>query len=103
MGNVYNNDNIRIFENEKLIFNQKINCNSDSHKLCSFVDTILKTHDSNNNLNFKIDSSCIIVLDTSIIISTKLKKPSVSFVQPSAKTKFKRKIFLDDENKYPIN
>ena len=100
IGFAYKNDNIRILDNKKNIFDLQIN-NSNANKLCTSIDTIFYTKSSNDKLNVLIDSSGISVLDTVIIIPMKFKKPSIFFVCPSVKSKFKRIIFSDDENKYP--
>lgn len=97
----YRGDNILVLENKKVIFNIQVSCNNmDSNKLCSFYETKLKVKKSNVKLNFRIDSSGISVLDTSLIIPKELKKPLVTFVYPSAKSKFKRIILLEDNSMY---
>lgn len=101
MGFAYSNDNIRILENKKNIFDLQIN-NVNANKLCTSIDTIFYTKNSNDKLNILIDSSGISVLDTCIIIPREFKKPSIFFVCPSVKSKFKRMIFSDDESKYVI-
>lgn len=100
MGFAYKNDHIRVLENKKIIFDLRIIDNKDANKLCVFFDTIFKRKDSNVKLNVIIDSSGISVLDTCLIIPKKFIKPSIFFVCPSVKSKFKRIIFSDDENKY---
>jgi hypothetical protein len=104
IGFAYNNDDIRVLENGKNIFDLQINNNNNNNanKLCTSIDTIFYTKSSNDKLNILIDSSGISVLDTCIIIPRKFKKPSIFFVCPSVKSKFKRIIFSDDESKYVI-
>lgn len=98
LGYGYENENILVLENKKVLLDLKIRGNKDSNQLCSFYEEKLKIPDSNNTLVFKIDSSGTIILDTTLTIPKKFKKPFVSFIYPTSKSNFKRKIFLDDDN-----
>jgi hypothetical protein len=102
-GYAYQNENIQILENQKVILNIQVNNdnkNMDANKLCSFYELNLKISNSNVKLNIKIDSSNISVLDTCLIVPKELKSPFITFSSPSVKSKFKRIILLDDESKF---
>ncbi|MDX6183951.1 hypothetical protein SGQ44_17120 [Flavobacterium sp. Fl-77] len=99
-GYAYRNDKVVIFENRKEILNFKISGKIDEKKLCSFYESKLKIKPSNVELNFKIDSSGILVLDTCLVIPKEFKNPFVSIIYPSAKSKFKRKILLADDRMF---
>lgn len=102
-GYAYQNENIQILENQKVILNIQVNNdnkNMDANKLCSFYESNLKINSSNVKLNIKIDSSNISVLDTCLIIPKELKFPFITFSSPSVKSKYKRIILLDDESKF---
>lgn len=97
----YRGDNILVLGNRKVIFNILVSGNNmDSNKLCSFYETKLKVKNSTVKLNFRIDSSGISVLDTTLIIPKEFKTPLVTFVYPSSKSKFKRVILLEDNSMY---
>lgn len=96
----YRGDNILVLENQKIILNLQVNGNMDANKICPFYETKLKIKDSNVKLKFKIDSSGVSVLDTSLIIPKEFKTPFVTFAYPSAKSKFKRIILLEDNSMY---
>ena len=99
LGYGYKNDKIFILSNNEKMVNIRLDGNQDINKLCSFYKDELKIIASSNvKLNIKIDSSNFSVLDTCIFISKKLKKPLISFMYPDAKSKFRREIFLGDEN-----
>lgn len=100
MGYAHKNDKICIIENKNTIFTTIANGNMDSNKLCSFYKSDIKISSQNVKLNFKIDSSGICVLDTSLVIPKKYQSPFVSYVYPTKRSKFKRIILLDDESMF---
>lgn len=98
LGYGYKGEKIVVLENKKVIFNKLIDGNLDNNKLCSFYETQLRIKKIDVKLNFKIDSSGVVVLDTFLIIPNKSKIPFVSFIYPYSNSKFKRELFLGDEN-----
>jgi hypothetical protein len=100
MGYAYKSEKIYISENTNNLYNIIPNGNLDGNKLCSFYESDIKISSQNIKLNFKIDSSGITVLDSSLMIPKKYRNPFVTFVYPSKKSKFKRIILLADESMY---
>lgn len=100
MGYAYKNENICISENKNNLYSIMANGSFDSNKLCSFYESDIKISSQDIKLNFKIDSSGITVLDSSLVIPKQYQTPFVTFVYPSKKSKFKRIILLADESMY---
>lgn len=98
LGYVYNNDRITVSMKGNVLLDKAIHGNVDKKNLCSFYEPKIKISSSSIEVNFKIDSSGISVLDTVIVIPKKNKIPFISVLYPLQKSKFKRKIFLGDEN-----
>ncbi|PTT01107.1 Uncharacterised protein [Flavobacterium hibernum] len=98
LGYAYNNDRIIVSIEGNVLFDKSIYGTIDKENLCSFYEPKIKISSSDIQVNFKIDSSGVSVLDTVITISSKIKAPFVSFIHPSKKSKHKRKIFLGDDN-----
>lgn len=69
MGYAYRNEKIYILENTNKLYKIIPNGNLDINRLCSFYEPDIKISSQNIKLNFKVDSSGITVLDSSLVIT----------------------------------
>ncbi|MFA7687895.1 MAG: hypothetical protein WCY25_08525 [Moheibacter sp.] len=101
-GYAYENEVISIYnENSIEVFNLKVNSEvTDISGLCVLFE---QTNIYKKNKDFKIrvvlDSNNLKLIDTVVIIKKENKEPFILFADPKD-TRFKRKIFIDDDSRY---
>ncbi len=98
LGFAYENDKLTIqvaSDNNSIVMTA--NTNQDSNKVLSFYEKgKLYIDNTDTKVEIMIDSNNTRLLDTLVIIPKSYKKPFISFVYPSKKTQYKRKIFIED-------
>jgi hypothetical protein len=97
LGYAYENEKITIeFPYDKFYFT--VSGNKEVGNLCFFnKETKYFQIFGNSKLSIRIDSSNVILLDTTFVLSKGNRKPILSFRDPS-KTLFKRNFFIIDES-----
>lgn len=98
LGYSYPNDRIIVTLDGNILYDRHVYGTIDKNNLCTFYEPKIKISASNLMINFKIDSSGVSIIDTLLLIPKENKAPFVSFLYPSVKYKFKRKIILGDDN-----
>lgn len=102
-GYAYSNDSIFITDNDIEILKIRAAGNEDERKLCPVNEPEVKINYSEVKLKVKIDSSGIVVLDTVMVMPKEYKRPFITFVYPSARTKFKRILLAGDDSMFPLD
>jgi len=96
-GYLYKDEVATLTIDDDTIMKFKMDCKTYSNSTCYFSK---KVYYNNKSVSLKVtvDSTNIRVLDTVIKLSSEVKKPFISLIDPSGKKTTKRELFLGDES-----
>ncbi|WP_289665255.1 hypothetical protein [Flavobacterium panacagri] len=102
-GYAYSNDSVIITDTDNEILKIRVAGNEDERRLCPVNKPEVKIKSSEVKLKVQIDSSGIVVLDTVVVMPKEYKRPFITFVYPSSRTKFKRMLLAGDYSMFPLD